>query len=70
MIGNYSKEEQEEIEFQLLESQLFSTLVELKRLGKMHHVMLVIAQVVAPDWCDISVFMTSKDPEELPNYDS
>ena len=70
MIGNYSKEEQEEIEFQLLESQLFSTLVELKRLGKMHHVMLVMAQVMAPDWCDISVFMTSKDPEELPNYDS
>ena len=70
MLGNYSEEEQEEIGFQLLESQLFSTLEEFKRLGKMHHVMLVIAQIVAPDWCDISVFMTSKDPEGPNEYDS
>ena len=70
MLGDYSEEEQEEIGFQLLESQLFSTLEEFRKLGKMHHVMLVMAQVMAPDWCDISVFMTSKNPEELPDYDS
>jgi len=65
MMDEYSKEEQEEIGFQILESQLFSTLTEFKNLGKMHHAMLVIAQILAPDWCDISVFMTGKNPEEL-----
>ncbi len=70
MIGDYSEEEQEEIGFQLLESQLSSTLMEFKRLGKMHHAMLLMAKMVAPDWCDISVFMTSRNPEELSDYDS
>tara|TARA_R100001480_G_scaffold104823_4_gene107427 strand:- start:169 stop:369 length:201 start_codon:yes stop_codon:yes gene_type:complete len=65
-MDDYDEAEQAEIGFRILENQLYSALNEFKKLGKMHHAMLVMAQVLAPEWCDISVFMHPTNPDGGP----